>query len=39
MHRKPIESPALDQRIFMRTARRVKKINVAPKVQRGGIRL
>lgn len=39
MHRKEVASPAQDQRIFMRTARRVKKINVAPKIQRGGIRL
>lgn len=39
MHRKPIASPALDQRIFMRTARKTKKINVAPKIMRGGIRL
>lgn len=39
MHRKEVPSPAIDQRIFMRTARRVKKINVAPKIQRGGIRL
>lgn len=39
MHRKEITNVALDQRVFNRTARHTKKINVAPKVQRGGIRM
>lgn len=38
MHRKEV-SPAKDKRIFNQTARSTKKINIAPKVQRGGIRL
>ena len=29
----------IDQKIFKRTARKTKKINVSPKVSRGGIRL
>lgn len=28
-----------DKRIFTQTAKKVKKINVAPKISRGGIRL
>ena len=29
----------IDQKIFKRTARKTKKINVEPKISRGGIRL
>ena len=29
----------IDQKIFRRTARKTKKINISPKVSRGGIRL
>lgn len=29
----------IDQRVFNRTARSVKKINVSPRIMRGGIRL
>lgn len=32
-------SPGLDQKVFNRTARSVKKINVSPRIMRGGIRL
>lgn len=38
MHRKETQ-PGLDRKVFNQTARRTKKINIAPKVQRGGIRL
>ena len=31
--------PTNDQRVFARTANRTKKINVQPKLMRGGIRL
>lgn len=31
--------PAKDKRVFSKTARKTKKINVAPTVMRGGIRL
>lgn len=39
MHRQEIQNIGLDHRIFTRTARQTKKINVAPRIQRGGIRL
>ena len=32
-------SKKIDQKIFRRTARKTKKINISPKVSRGGIRL
>lgn len=32
-------SPKLDNKIFRRTAAKSKKINIAPKIFRGGIRL
>lgn len=32
-------SPRRDRRLFTRTANRSKKINIAPSVYRGGIRL
>lgn len=38
MHRKET-NPQVDSRIFTRTARGTKKINVSPRIQRGGIRL
>ena len=38
-NREPIHSPSLDQQIFSRTAKKTKRINVAPKIMRGGIRL
>lgn len=31
--------PSTDQRVFRRTAVQTKKINIAPKVMRGGTRL
>lgn len=31
--------PSIDRRIFARTGRKTKKMNVAPKVLRGGIKL
>lgn len=37
MHRK--SASGADKKIFRNTASRVKKINVAPKIMRGGIRL
>lgn len=37
-HRKDVK-PSVDAKIFSRTARQTKKINVSPKVMRGGIRL
>lgn len=32
-------NPSKDQRVFNRTARVTKKINVSPRIMRGGIRL
>lgn len=32
-------SPAVDKRFFTRTARKSKKININPRIMRGGIRL
>lgn len=37
-HRKKV-SGKKDKRIFMHTAMKTKKINIAPKVSRGGIQL
>lgn len=37
-HRKPTK-PRKDHKIFTNTAKKTKKINVSPKVSRGGIRL
>lgn len=37
-HRQKMK-PKKDERIFSKTATKTKKINVKPKVQRGGIRL
>lgn len=37
-HRTPTKS-GLDKKIFTQSARRIKKINVNPKLSRGGIRL
>ena len=37
-HRAPTK-PKTDKKIFRRTAEKTKKINVSPKVMRGGIRL
>lgn len=31
--------PRSDKRFFTRTARKAKKVNIAPKIYRGGIRL
>lgn len=31
--------PKKDRKIFTQTAKRIKKINVAPKLSRGGIRM
>ncbi len=31
--------PKIDKRFFARTARKSKKVNIAPKIYRGGIRL
>lgn len=39
MRRHRVKSPRKDSRIFSRTARKAKKINLAPRVMRGGIRL
>lgn len=39
MHRKEVQSIGLDHRIFTRTAMQTKKINVSPRIMRGGIRL
>lgn len=39
MKRKSIRNVRKDQRIFSRTAKSAKKINLAPKIMRGGIRL
>lgn len=39
MKRKPIKSVSKDKKIFRRTAVSSKKINVNPKIYRGGIRL
>lgn len=36
MHRKPV-SAAVDRKVFNQTARKTKKINIAPRIQRGGI--
>lgn len=36
--RKPMK-PGKDKRVFTQTANKVKKINIRPKVSRGGIRL
>lgn len=38
MKRKPMKRKA-DKKVFRRTAVKTKKINLAPKVMRGGIRL
>lgn len=37
-HRVPLKK-SKDKKIFRRTASKTKKINIAPKVMRGGIRL
>lgn len=39
MKRRAIRHAGKDKRIFSRTARQSKKINLAPKIMRGGIRL
>lgn len=39
MRRHRIRSPRRDKRIFSRTAKSAKAINLAPRVMRGGIRL
>lgn len=36
--RKPMKRTK-DQKVYTQTAKRVKKVNLAPKVSRGGIRL
>lgn len=38
MHRKSVQ-PSHDKKIFRNTAAKTKKINLAPKIMRGGIRL
>lgn len=38
MHRKST-NPQKDSKVFYRTAKGTKKINIAPRIQRGGIRL
>lgn len=37
--RTPIHDVGLDKSIFARTAKKTKRINVDPKIMRGGIRL
>ena len=37
--RKRITKPKTDKKIFARTAAKIKKINIAPKIMRGGTRL
>lgn len=37
--KKRIRSPRKDKKIFTRTAEKSKKINLAPRIMRGGIRL
>lgn len=37
--RRQVMSKSLDQRIFRNTAIKVKQVNIAPRVMRGGIRL
>lgn len=37
--KKRVRSPRKDKRIFTRTAEKSKKINLAPRIMRGGIRL
>lgn len=39
MKRKSIRNPRKDMKIFSRTARNAKKINLVPRIMRGGIRL
>ena len=39
MKRKKIRNVRKDQKIFSRTAKSAKKINLAPRIMRGGIRL
>lgn len=39
MKRKAIRRVGKDKRIFSRTAKQSKKINLAPRMMRGGIRL
>ena len=39
MRHRSVTKPITDSRIFKRTAVKTKKINVSPKVSRGGIRL
>lgn len=38
MHRRKVR-PGKDRKIFRRTAKATKKINVAPRIMRGGIRM
>lgn len=38
-NRRRVRNVRKDQRIFSRTAKSAKKINLAPRVMRGGIRL
>ncbi len=37
-NRKPMK-PSKDRKVFTQTAKKVKKINIKPKLSRGGIRL
>lgn len=37
--KKRVRSPRKDKKIFTRTAEKSKKINLAPRIMRGGIRL
>ena len=37
-HRKTTK-PKIDQKVFNNTAKKIKKINIAPKIMRGGTRL
>lgn len=37
-HRKPIKNTKKDARIFTRTAAKIKKVNITPKISRGGTR-
>lgn len=39
MARKRIRNVRKDKRVFARTAEKAKKINLAPRIMRGGIRL
>lgn len=39
MSKRQVTKPKKDHKIFTQTAQKVKKINIKPKISRGGIRL